>query len=162
MKRKVSMMLKRLTFGWQITASSLPLWWYPHLYKLPIDMVNESFTVGGWCVLLLLLVGTFQNGTPHILLTLWNFTESSQGLAPSSDSFNNSKLIWILKKECSNKFVFSFASSYLCRQLTASEPLQGLGFTGIRCKSGTVPAAVSPLVSVYCTIATDIIVGKAQ
>ena len=26
MKRKVSMMLKRLTFGWQITASSLPIW----------------------------------------------------------------------------------------------------------------------------------------
>ena len=53
-----------------------------------------------------------------------------------------------LTEKYPNKFGISFVYSYLCRQLTASEPLQRLGFTGIRCESGTVPAAVSPFATV--------------
>lgn len=62
------------------------------------------------------------------------------------------------------RFGISFSYTYLCRQLTVSRPLQRLGFTGIRCESGTVPAAVSPLATVCLlhSLATDFIVGKAQ
>ena len=88
--------------------------------------------------------------------------QASLILARSCVSCTNFNLLRSLKvlsltEKYPNKFGISFAYSYLCRQLTASEPLQRFGFTGIRCESGTVPAAVSPL-AIVCllhSLATD-------
>ena len=87
-------------------------------------------------------------------------------LFPLRTNFNQLRTLKVLTltEKYQSKLCISLVYSYLCRQLTASRPLQRLGFTGIRCESGTVPAAVSPLATVCLlhSLATDFIVGKAQ